>query len=95
MFDVNFVLLLPSKFHLSVGYFPDTQVYIDKKFGIMFPSDMIYYRFNPQISNQDDIKYWCKKKIKDALLLQYKVEVYRFYPRMFLKWVLKKIKEYV
>lgn len=92
---VNFVILLPSKFHLSVGYFPDTQVYIDNKFGIMFPGDMIYYRFTPQVWNKDDVRYWYKKKVKDAILLQYKIEVDRFYPRMLLKNVIKKIKEYV
>ena len=93
--ESNMVILLPSKNQISTGYFPNTQVYINSNTGILFPGDMIYYRFMPQVWNKEDVSYYYKKTMINAYILHYKTEIEQFYPRMLLKNVIKKIKEYL
>lgn len=93
--SADMVIILPSKLHLTTGYFPNTQIYIDTNTAILFPGDMIYYRFMPQVWNKEDVGYYYKRGVRNAFVLNYKIEVERFYPRMLLKNVIKKVKEYV
>jgi hypothetical protein len=48
-----------------------------------------------KISNKDDILFWFKPKLIEAYLLQFKEDVEKYYPKMLIENVIKKVKEYV